>query len=180
MNLIEIIILSVALALDALIVCFSYGLILKLNRIKNSLKLAFAFGFFQFIMPILGWHFTELFYQYIKSYSKWVIFFIFLFLGLKFFNEAFSKKEKVNIFCISFTCLICLAIATSIDAFGAGISLKCFNINILLPSFIIGAITFILSLTGFFSTYLFKKFPNKYIEITGALLLIYLAIKNIL
>ncbi len=180
MNFIEILILSVALALDALIVSFSYGIIIKEQRIYNALKLAFAFGFFQFFMPVLGWNFTGLIYSYIKDYSKWIVFLVFLFLGIKFFKGAFEEKETANTSCISFTCLLCLAVATSIDAFGAGVSVKCLNTSILFPALLIGIITFILSLSGFFSACCLKNFPSKYVEITGALLLIYLAIKNII
>jgi len=179
MNIIEILILSAALALDASIVSFSYGMLFKQNRLYNALKLAFAFGIFQFIMPVLGWNFTGLVYKYIKDYSKWVVFAVFLFLGLKFLKEAFEEKEEISNCCISFCCLMCLAVATSIDAFGAGVSIKCLNTPVLIPSVIIGAVTFALSITGFFTADFLRKFPSKYINITGAVLLIYLAIKSL-
>ncbi len=178
MKLSELIILAAALALDALIVSFSYGLILNQKRFYNSLKLAVSFGFFQCIMPILGWNFTECIYTYIKNYSKWIVFTIFLLLGIKFFKEAFENK-KTTICNISFNCLLYLSIATSIDAFGAGVTIKCLNSTILLPAFIIGIITFILSFLGFYSANFFKKFPSKYMEILGALVLIYLAVENL-
>ena len=180
MSLSEILILSVALALDALIVSFSYGMILKENRITNSLKLALAVGFFQFLMPVLGWNFTGLVYEFIKDYSKWIVFTVFLFLGFKFIKEAFENEKPAETCCISFSCLMLLAIATSIDAFGAGVSIKCLNSAVLFPSVIIGIVTFLLSISGFFASYFFKKFPSVYIELTSALLLIYLAIKSVL
>lgn len=178
MSIFEIIILGFALALDALLVSFSYGLILNKNRFHNSLKLAFSFGFFQFFMPILGWWLTGYIYNYLKIYSKWIVFVVFLVLSLKFLKEAFSKEDNaIPNECISLTCLLCLAVATSIDALGAGVSIKFLNISIIFPSVVIGLITFVLSAIGFFMACIFKFIGKKYIEIIGAVLLMYLAIK---
>ena len=177
MSVYEIIILSVALALDASIVSFSYGLMFNANRTKNALLLGSAFGFFQFLMPVLGWFFTGTVYSYLERFSKWIVFVVFFALGCKFIKEAFEKKEEVKICCIGLMCVLGLAIATSIDAFGAGVSIRLLNVNVLLPALMIGVITFVLSLFGFIVASSFKKFPSKYIEVTGAILLFYLAIK---
>lgn len=181
MSIIEIIILSLALALDAMLVSFSYGLVLNEKKIYNSLKLSFAFGLFQFLMPILGWWLTGYIYEYLKNYSKWIVFIVFLFLGVKFLKEAlFNKEEETKNYRISFTCLICLAIATSIDALGAGVSVKFLGIPVVIPSLLIGCITFLLSAIGFWIASIFKLINKKYIEIIGAVLLMYLAVKALL
>lgn len=178
---IEIIVLSIALALDAMLVCFSYGLIINQRRTYNSLLLAGSFGFFQFLMPVIGFFLTGLFLSKLELYSKWIVFVIFSALGIKFLKEAFEKKkEEPEIQCIGFFCILCLAIATSIDALGAGVSLKLTETNLFLSVVQIGVITFVLSLFGFWFTKLFDKMPSKLIEIIGAVLLIYLAIKAIL
>ena len=72
------------------------------------------------------------------------------------------------------------AVATSIDAFGAGISLCFRDVSIWFPAVLIGVITFINSLIGFFATVLFKKFPSRYLAIMGGLILIGLGIKALL
>ena len=179
MSIYEILILSVALALDALIVSFSYGLIINANRIRNALLLGGTFGFFQFFMPLLGWLFTGSVYSYLEKFSKWIVFIVFFVLGCKFLKEALDKKEQVKICCIGFMCILGLAVATSIDAFGAGVSIRLLNANIFLPSFMIGVITFALSVFGFFVANSLNKFPSKYIEVGGALLLFYLAVKSL-
>lgn len=176
----EIIVLSVALALDAMLVSFSYGLIINQRRVYNSLLLSGVFGFFQFLMPVIGFFLTGLFLSKIELFSKWIVFSIFMFLGLKFLKEAFSKKEENKIQCIGFVCILGLAIATSIDALGAGVSLMLTGTDLSFACIQIGFITFILSFLGFWITKLFEKMPSKPIEILGALLLIYLAIKAIL
>lgn len=181
MSIFEIIVLSFALALDAMLVSFSYGLIFNEKRVFNSLKLSLAFGFFQFLMPVLGWWLTGYIYEYLKIYSRWIVFIVFLFLGLKFLKEALSKDEDdFQHNCISFIFLICLAVATSIDALGAGVSVKFLDTQIFIPSLLIGVITFILSLIGFWIANIFKFINKRYIEIMGSGLLIYLAIKALI
>ena len=55
MTLFDIFLLGLALSVDAFVVSFSYGLVLKPHRMSNGLKLGAATGFFQFLMPVIGW-----------------------------------------------------------------------------------------------------------------------------
>ena len=177
----EIIILAFALALDAFIVSFSYGLIIYNSRLKNSLLLSVFFGFFQFLMPVIGWHLTGFVYSALELYAKWVVFCVFIFLGTKFLISAFKNhNEENNINCISLLCLLWLAFVTSIDALGAGISIRFTGISIIKPAVIIGIITFILSFFGFWIANIFKRLPVKYLEIIAALLLVYPAFKAVI
>lgn len=177
----EIIILSVALAIDAMLVSFSYGLVLTQKKFYNSLKLSFAFGLFQFLMPVSGCYLSALLYSKLEIFSKWIVFIVFMVLGLKFLKSAFEQKEEnLKTSCISALCLLVLALATSIDAMGAGVSFKFLNVEPFVPSAIIGFITFVLSFFGFWVANFFRELPSKPIEITGAILLMYLAIKAIL
>lgn len=180
MTAVEILLLSIAMAIDALIVSFSYGLIMDRKRLFNSLLLASSFGLFQFLMPILGWGLSSVVYEFLSKYSKFVVFIVFMMLGLKFFKDCFDKEEHAKITCLSVGCILGLSFATSIDALAAGVSIKFENMRILMPSISIGVVTFVLSFFGFWSTKLFKKLPKKIVGIIGALLLIYLAIKAIL
>lgn len=179
MSLIEILILAIALSLDALIVSFSYGLIIKKSKLKNALLLAFFFGLFQFLMPVLGWFLSSFVYEILEAFSKWIVFTVFLLLGLKFIKESILNKEQEEKIenCISLLCVLLLAVATSIDALGAGISFRFTNISVLKPSLIIGSITFINSFVGFYIASLFKQIPSKVVGITGSMLLFYLAVK---
>ncbi len=180
MSIYEIIILSIALALDALIVSFSYGAVIKARRYKNAFFLAFSFGFFQMLMPLLGWFFTKIIYLYIEKYSKWLVFLIFFILGIKFLKEAIFNSEEKNISCISPLCMFCLAIATSIDAFGAGASIKLLNVEILKSALIIGLITYVLSFSGFLIAGILKNISEKHVCIFGSLILFYLALKSLI
>ena len=180
MTTIEILILSVAMAVDALIVSFSFGLLMDRRRLFYSLLLAFSFGLFQFLMPILGWGLSSVVYDFLSKYSKFVVFVVFMMLGLKFLKDCFEKEEQVKISCLSVACIIGLSFATSIDALAAGVSIKFKDMGILLPAISIGVVTFLLSFFSFWSTKIFKKLPEKIVGCLGAMLLIYLAIKAIL
>ncbi len=180
MSIYELIILSIALALDALIVSFSYGTVIREKRYQNAFFLAFSFGFFQMLMPILGWFFTNIIYSYVEKYSKWVVFIIFFVLGVKFLKEAVFDLEEKHISCISPICMFGLAIATSIDAFGAGASIKLLNVEIWQPAVIIGIITYMLSFMGFIIAGTLKNISEKHVGILGALILFYLALKALI
>ncbi len=175
----EILLLALALSIDAMVVSFSQGLIFKENKLKNSIVLAFFLGFFQALMPVIGYFCALSVYKYLEDINAWIVFAIFMILGIKFIKEAF-EEEKQQVCCISLGCLFMFAIATSIDAFGAGISLCFAEVKIWLPVSVIGIITFINSLIGFWGGCLFKKFPPKYLEIAGGLILILLAIKAVI
>ena len=176
---IDIFLLAIAMSIDAMVVSFSQGLIFKTSKYKNSLLLGIFFGFFQFLMPILGYFLTTGVYKYLQNLDKYIVMTIFLALGIKFIKDAFAKKEEEKVCCIGISCLLMLAIATSIDAFGAGISICFAKANIWFASVLIGVITFINSLLGFWSAQMFRNFPSKYLEIASGLILIELGITQI-
>lgn len=176
MNLIEILALAIALGIDCTVVSFSQGLALRTERVKSSLALALTMGLCQGIMPIFGYFGTEIVSKYIAPFSKWLVFAIFLTLGAKFIYEAFQEKEE-KICCIAFKSLVIMGIATSIDAFASGITLKLTNSPLLLSTLIIGIISFCMSVKGFWLAVFFQKLPSKLLEILGGLILIGMAIK---
>lgn len=179
LNLAEIIVLAVALGVDCLVVSFSQGLVLKSNRVRNSVILALTMGFCQGIMPCFGYFGTEAVNKYIAPFSKWLVFAIFMFLGMKFILEAFKEKEE-DVCCLGINCLIGMGIATSIDALASGVSLNLTHTPLLLSALIIGLMSFWMSLKGFWLGIFFKHLPSKFLEITGGIILIILAVKNII
>ncbi len=179
MSLIEIILLAIALSIDACVVSFTYGLVIEKRKCLTSLLLALFTGFFQFLMPVLGFTFTSLLQSYIHKFASVIVFLIFTYLGVRFIKEAFQKDKKQPK-CLGLVCLFMIAVATSIDAFSAGISLMLCGNKILPPALIIGVITFLNSLLGFWSGFSLKKFPSFYLEISGGIILITLGIKALI
>lgn len=179
MSLIEIILLAVALSIDACVVSFTYGLVLEKNKRLNSMLLAVSTGFFQFAMPILGYYFANLLHKYIESFASYIVFAIFTYLGIKFIKEATEKNKNTPV-CLGGWCLFMIAVATSIDAFAAGVSIRLCEAPLMFSAVLIGAVTFINSLLGFWGGFILKKFPPKYLEITAGIILIGLGIKALL
>jgi len=179
MTYIEIILLAIALSVDACVVSFTYGLTFSNNRLKNALSLASFTGFFQGIMPIIAYYLTASIKTYISPYAKMIVFIIFLCLGVKFIKEAFDENKQDSC-CLCFTCLLLIGIATSIDAFSAGISLALYGNLILKPAILITIITFANSLIGFKLGGMLKNLPTKSLEISAGIILIGLGIKAIL
>lgn len=179
MPLVEVLFLAIALSIDASVVSFSQGLIFTENKRKNSFYLAFWVGLFQALMPIAGWFLARSVYTYVEKFDHWIAFIIFLILGIKFIKDAYEEGEPdcAAPACLSLKCLLLLAIATSIDAMAAGATLFFMKVEVIIPAIIIGIITFINSLIGFWSGYIFKKFPSKYLEISAGIILIALGIK---
>ena len=180
MDLIDIILLSVALGMDCLIVSFSQGLIFKSQRRNNSLKLALTMGLFQGLMPVVGYIATHKIYDFLVPYSKWLVFSIFMLLGLNFIVQSFKREicEKIN--CIDLKCLIGLGVATSVDALISGASLRLTHTVLWLACLIIGSGSFIMSLTGFWTGNFISNIRPKLLHILGGLILIALAIKSLL
>ena len=176
MSYLEIFLLALALSVDACAVSFSYGLVYKSNRLLNASLIAIFTGLFQGIMPITGYFLTSTVKTFIAPYAKLIIFIIFIGLGIKFIIESFEEKKNKNL-CISMTCLFCIAIATSIDAFSAGISLALYGNKILKPSLLIAFITFINSILGFWLGGKLKHLPSNLLEISAGSVLIIMGIK---
>ena len=176
MSLFDIILLGIALGIDCLVVSFSQGLIFSEQRLKNSFMLAATMGLFQGIMPVIGYVGAGTLYGYVVKYSNIIAFSIFLILGVKFILEAFQPKDRGQV-CFDLACLTGLGIATSIDALISGASVRLTNTNLVMSCIIIGIISFIMSMSGFWSGNKFQRFNSKYLEIFGGIILIVLAIK---
>ena len=179
MSYILILILAFALSVDACLVSFSYGIKYNKNRLKNALLLSSFTSIFQGIMPVFGYYLTNLVKTYIQPYASLIVFLIFSYLGIKFIIEAYQNKKEKNL-CIDLKCLLLIGIATSIDAFSAGITLSLYGNKILKPALLIGLITFINSNLGYTAGGMLKHFPTKYIEVFAGLLLVMLGIKAII
>lgn len=177
MTLIEIIFLSVALGMDCLVVSFSQGLLIRFKRRKISNLLALIMGLFQGGMPLIGYLLTGFVYDYIVPFAKSLVFGIFMFLGGKFIIEACKNEEKIEHTRLGYRVFILLGVATSIDALGAGISLKLTDTPLLLSCGIIALGSYLMSLAGFWGGCFLKKFNTKYLEIGAGIILMFLALK---
>lgn len=181
MTLTTIIILAFALAMDAFAVSIASGIAIKDLRIKHSFIIALWFGLFQAIMPLLGWISGVKLQRFISEIDHWVVFGLLLFIGTKMIYGAFrieSVEERSNPMDISV--LFLLSIATSIDAFAAGVSFALLNVSVVTPVIIIGIITFIMSFIGVWIGDSGTHFFEKKMEVAAGIVLISIGIKVLL
>lgn len=176
---IDVVLLGLALAVDAFVVSFSYGLILKRNRWRNAVSLGAATGLGQFVMPVAGWYGTNLVHGYIESIDHWIAFAVFLALGLKVIDEALSGEDEPCKLSrqLTFKVLLMIGLATNIDALVTGITLYFMNVSIWFAAPAIGIITFVCAVIGFQLNCCFKKVPTRYLEIAAGIILILLGCK---
>lgn len=181
MNWLNIIMISIGLAMDAFAVSISSGVAIKCFRIGHALKVALFFGGFQAVMPLIGWSAGLSFREYISAFDHWIAFGLLLFIGLKMIFEAFTitdPAKKCNTG--NLMNLLLLSLATSIDALAVGISFSILQITILQPIIVIGLITFIFSLTGFILGDRIGNRLGKNVDILGGLILIGIGVKILL
>ena len=177
---IEVLIIAVGLAMDALAVSVSSGITIKNMRFKHSLKMALMFGGFQAGMPLLGWWGGKIAYSYIHSFDHLIAFLLLTFIGGKMIYEALSTDDEneKNQTPQPILVLTLLAIATSIDALAVGITFSFTKCSIWISIAIIGIVTFIISLVG---AELARKIGHhigeKKMEILGGIILIIIGIK---
>lgn len=151
----EIWLLAIGLAMDCFAVSIASGIILKRIQWKPMLTMALAFGFFQALMPLLGWIGASTFSHLIESVDHWIAFGILAFLGGRMIIESFKDEDcRQDINPANLKVVFTMAVATSIDALAVGVSFAFLGIRdysaILYPIGIIGLVSFVMSLIGLF------------------------------
>jgi putative Mn2+ efflux pump MntP len=132
-------------------------------------------------MPLFGWLGGVKLQRFISEIDHWVVFGILLFIGCKMIYEAFrietveDRSDPLDI-----RALFALSIATSIDAFAAGVSFALLDISIITPVIIIGAITFLMSFFGVWIGNSGTRFFEKKIEVAAGIILITIGLKVLL
>ncbi len=149
----EIWLLAVGLAMDCLAVSIASGIILKHVQWRPMLVMAFFFGLFQAIMPLLGWLGASTFSHLIENVDHWIAFGILFLLGGRMIWESFKDEEcRKDFDPTALKVVLTLAVATSIDALAVGVSFAFLGVDdfrsILSPVGIIGFVSFAISLMG--------------------------------
>ena len=183
MELWELVVTALALAMDAFAVAICKGLCVKQLRLKHCFITGAYFGGFQALMPLLGFFFSLMFKDYIEAFDHWIAFGLLGLIGVNMVVESFKKEDEqtceVNPF--GFKTMILMAIATSIDALAVGVTFAVLgNVDIWLAVALIGAITFATSACGVKIGNVFgARFKNK-AELIGGIILILIGVKILL
>lgn len=137
------------LAMDAFAVAAAAGIALRSVTPRHVFRLAFHFGLFQFLMPVMGWAAGTTFSHLIGAYDHWVAFGLLGFVGGKMLWEAFTDHDaKVRNDPTRGLMLVTLSVATSIDALAVGLSMAMLGVDIWIPSVVIGLVAGALTTAG--------------------------------
>ena len=180
MGVLELLLLSVGLAMDAFAVSVCKGISMKKMNWKKAIIIGLYFGGFQALMPTIGYFLGAAFQSLITSIDHWIAFILLGIIGGGMIKESFGDDEENRNDDVSFKTMILLAIATSIDALAIGITFAFLNVNLVSAISLIGIITFILSVFG---TKIGNRFGDKYekkAEFLGGVILVLLGIKILL
>jgi len=204
MSFVEILLIGVGLSMDAFSVSIGKGLTTKRFSWRMALTCGLWFGFFQALMPVIGYYLGAQFEQYITAVDHWIAFGLLFLIGANMIREALSGKEESEASVIareerpkqstvdecgllrsarndvSVKTMFLLAIATSIDALAVGISFACIQVRLWSSVLIIGLTTFLFSVLGVKIGNVFGSRFEKSAGILGGIILILIGLKILL
>ena len=183
MTIITLLGLAFALAMDAFAVSVAAGVSLRKVSFRHTFRLSWHFGFFQFMMPVIGWSAGLTVRPLIEQYDHWVAFGLVFLIGGNMIREALqhSPAETQKNDPTRGLTLIMLSVATSIDALAVGLSIAMLGIYIWFPALVIGVVAAVCTGIG---VHLGKKVGasshmSRYADTLGGMVLIGIGI-NIL
>lgn len=181
MGIIEIIFIGIGLSMDAAAVCMTNGMVYDLKDRRKVAGMPLAFGFFQGLMPLLGYFAGGLFASFIQRYAGICVFLILGFIGGNMLWEGWHKEEdQCTPAAFTWKVLLLQAIATSIDAFGVGIGFTAMQVDILPTVCIIAATTFLCSCAAIAIGRKFGDLLGCKAEMLGGFILIAIGVKSLL
>ena len=186
MNLLDIILLAIALAMDCFTVSIVSGVIVRRWMWGMVLRMAFFFGLFQALMPLIGWLATSRFSEHLEAIDHWIAFALLAFIGGKMIKESFEEEQEPSFNPRHLRTQLLLAIATSIDALAIGISFACTGyhqlVQLTVPLWIIGIVSFLFSIFGYVLGVRFGRSIARRLrpELLGGIILMVIGVKILL
>lgn len=171
--------IAVALAMDAFAVAIVTGITLVPLTGRRVFRLAFHFGLFQALMPVIGWYAGTAVHEYIAALDHWVAFGLLAFVGGKMVREALKGDEESPSWSdpTSGWALVVLSVATSIDALAVGLSLAMVGSTIVVPALVIGLVAAAFTATGMVLGRQIGSLWGRRVEVVGGLILIAIGVK---
>ena len=189
MSVMSLFLLAVGLAMDAMAGSIDSALAALRVRARDALLLAFMFGLFQALMPVIGWAVGAQFAKVIADWDHWLAFVLLGGIGTKMLHESLTHRHPgvpparkegqalVERNPFQFGRLTLMALATSIDALAAGVTLPVLEIRLMTAAAVIGGVTFVLCLLGVTVGRRFGEPLEGKLDIIGGLVLIGLGVK---
>ena len=182
MTFFELLLIAIGLSMDAFSVSICKGLTTKRFSWRMALICGLWFGFFQALMPTIGYFLGAQFQEMIEVYDHWIAFGLLFLIGANMIREAIlgKKEEGESNGALDFKTMFLLAIATSIDALAVGVSFACIQVKLWSSVIIIGITTFLFSVLGVKIGHVFGSKYEKSASILGGIILILIGLKILL
>ena len=181
MDTLDVLIIALALAMDAAAVSLGAASAGYAGNRRAVFRLAFHFGLFQALMPLLGFFLGISFVSYVQAFANWVAFALLLFVGGRMVISGLDKSdETIQKDPSRGMTMVALSIAVSIDAMAVGISFALMGVKIWVPVLIIGLVT---SAVSWLAIRIGRKLGDlfgKSMELVGGLVLIGIGIRVVL
>jgi len=180
---VEILFLSLALGMDAFSVALGAGMVVAGWR--PALRLSWHFGFFQFLMPLVGWQAARVLSPSIGAFGGWLGAALLFLIGIRMIGEGLRKRgdgarEDGRIDPTRGWSLVGLSVATSIDALGVGFGFGLVRSHLFRACVVIGATALVMTWLGVrLGTVLGKRFGSA-AEVLGGAVLVLLGFRLLL
>ncbi len=175
--------LALALAMDAFAVSIAVGVSLPELTRRHVFRLAWHFGLFQALMPILGWLAGQALADSIAGWDHWIAFGLLTAIGGKMIYESFVLEEHEKQARGDPTkglTLITLSVATSLDALAVGLTMALLDVSVWLAAVIIGLVAGGLTVVGIRFGHRFGHHLERWAEVLGGLVLIAIGLNILL
>ena len=180
MGIIELLLISVGLAMDAFAVSVGKGMTLKQVRPSHALNAGVWFGAFQALMPIIGYFVGRSFVDYVENFDHWIAFGLLVLIGANMIRETVWGDDEEVDGNFGFRTMLIMAIATSIDALAVGVSMAFLDVNIWVSALVIGVVTFAISAAGVYLGAAFGSRLGSKAGIIGGVILIAIGFKIVI
>lgn len=172
MDIATVVLIAVALAMDAFAVAVASGLYIHRLHLNHALRIAGLFGLFQGVMPLAGWLAGRSAQRLVAAIDHWLVFALLAGIGSKMLYESMKLDDRRGFNPLDMSFLLLLAVATSIDALAVGVSYGLLDVAVATPAVIIGGVTFALSLAGVYLGDRIGHLFERRFEALGGLILI--------
>ena len=176
----ELVVLAVALAMDAVAVSLAEGLQLRRPSWRDALLIAGMFGLFQGLMPVLGWVLAFWFADAVSAATPWIAFGLLALIGAHMIKESFEDEEPGATSVVSVRSVTPLAIATSIDAAAVGVTFGVLEVDVARAVVLIGVVTFALSLVAVLVGSRVGQRLGRWATLVGGLILVGIGLRILL
>ena len=181
MQFLEILVIALALSLDAFTVSFAASTSGRVTDARAAFRLWFHFGLFQFLMPVIGWALGKAIEPVISAFDHWIAFILLAIVGVRMIRSGLSSSTESRAGDPSHgLMLVMLAVATSIDALAVGLGMAALQMPIWYPSIMIGSVTAIMCMLAIVGGKRVGGWLGNRAQIAGGSILLIIALRVVI